>query len=183
MSRKWVKPWNHALALGHSESRHVTSHLPISECLPGEEAHGKYQWLSTQNPMPSSLKLLGNRRTALWLKQSLFTKKKRPRLLEESCNGHYNRTPDLGKCVMWWNTWDLARHTILDTKVLDRNVTWLTKHKDTSWHEHKVRRHLAPLVVVNTDKASWQANDRRRVRNRSDLKKTKMAILGLRTSP
>ena len=48
------------------------------------------------------------------------------------CNGHYNRTPDLGKCGMWWNVWDLARHTILDTKVLDRNVTWLTKHKDTS---------------------------------------------------
>ena len=48
------------------------------------------------------------------------------------CNGHYNRTPDLGKCGMWWNTWDLARHSILDAKVLDRNVTWLTKHKDTS---------------------------------------------------
>ena len=48
------------------------------------------------------------------------------------CNGHYNRTPDLGKCVMWGNAWDLARHTILDVKVLDRNVTWLTKHKDTS---------------------------------------------------
>ena len=30
------------------------------------------------------------------------------------CNGHYNRTPDLGKCVMWWNVWDLAVHTILD---------------------------------------------------------------------
>ena len=40
--------------------------------------------------------------------------------------------PDLGKCVMWWNTWDLARHSILDMKVLDRYVTWLTKHKDTS---------------------------------------------------
>ena len=51
---------------------------------------------------------------------------------EVACNGHYNRTPDLGKYVMWWNTWDLARHTILDAKVLDRNVTWLTKHKDTS---------------------------------------------------
>ena len=48
------------------------------------------------------------------------------------CNGHYNRTPDLGKYGMWWNTWDLARHTMLDAKVLDRNVTWLTKHKDTS---------------------------------------------------
>ena len=48
------------------------------------------------------------------------------------CNGHYNRTPDLGKCGMWWNVWDLARHTILDAKVLDRIVTWLTKHKDTS---------------------------------------------------
>ena len=47
------------------------------------------------------------------------------------CNGHYNRTPDLGKYGMWWNSWDLARHTILGTKVLDRNVTWLTKHKDT----------------------------------------------------
>ena len=48
-----------------------------------------------------------------------------------ACNGHYNRTPDLGKCRMWWNTWDLAKRTILDAKVLDRNVTWLTKHKDT----------------------------------------------------
>ena len=48
------------------------------------------------------------------------------------CNGHYNRMPDLGKCGVWGNTWDLARHTILDTKVLDRNITWLTKHKDTS---------------------------------------------------
>ena len=48
------------------------------------------------------------------------------------CNGHYNRTPDLGKCVMWWNVWDLAMHTILDAKVLDHNVTWLTKHKDAS---------------------------------------------------
>ena len=80
-----------------------------------------------------------------------------------NCNGHYNRTPDLGKCVMWWNAWDLARHTILDAKVLDCNVTWLTKHKDTSWYEHKVRRHLAPLVVMDTDKASWQVNERRRM--------------------
>ena len=52
--------------------------------------------------------------------------------LKAACNGHYNRTPDLGKCGMWWNAWDLAGHTILDTKVLDRNVTWFTKHKDTS---------------------------------------------------
>ena len=52
--------------------------------------------------------------------------------VEAKCNGHYNRTPDLGKYVRWWNTWDLARYSILDTKVLDRNVTWLTKHKDTS---------------------------------------------------
>ena len=52
--------------------------------------------------------------------------------LPHICNGHYNRTPDLGKYVMWWNTWDLARYTILDAKVLDRNITWLTKHKDTS---------------------------------------------------
>ena len=48
------------------------------------------------------------------------------------CNSHYNRMPDLGKYVMWGNMWDLARHTILDSMVLDRNVTWLTKHKDTS---------------------------------------------------
>ena len=47
------------------------------------------------------------------------------------CYGHYNRTPDLGKCEMWWNAWDLAGYTILDTKVLDRNVTWLSEHKDT----------------------------------------------------
>ena len=48
------------------------------------------------------------------------------------CNGHYNRKPDLGKYGAWWNTGDLARHSILDAEVLDRNVTWLTKHKDTS---------------------------------------------------
>ena len=52
--------------------------------------------------------------------------------LKPDCNGHYNRTPDLGRCGTWWNVWDLARHTILDTKILDRNVTWLTQHKDTS---------------------------------------------------
>ena len=44
----------------------------------------------------------------------------------EGCNGHYNCTPDLGECVRWWNTWDLAMYAILDPKVLDRNVTWLT---------------------------------------------------------
>ena len=32
---------------------------------------------------------------------------------------------------MWWNVWDLAMHTILDAKVLDCNITWMTKHKDT----------------------------------------------------
>ena len=52
--------------------------------------------------------------------------------MHQHCNGHYNRTPDLGKYRMWWNAWDLARLLILDAKVLDRNVTWLTKHKDTS---------------------------------------------------
>ena len=51
---------------------------------------------------------------------------------DQSCNGHYNHTPDLGKWVRWWNTRDLARYTILDAKALDCNVTWLTKHKDTS---------------------------------------------------
>ena len=65
---------------------------------------------------------------------------------------------------MWWNKWDLAKYSILDAKVLDRNITWLTKHKDTSGYKHKVWKHLAPLVVMNTDKASWQANERRRVR-------------------
>ena len=59
--------------------------------------------------------------------------------------------------------WDLAMHTILDAKVLDRNVTWLTKHKDTSRYERKVQRHLASLVVADTNKASWQANDRGRI--------------------
>ena len=53
-------------------------------------------------------------------------------VLDGMCNGHYNRTPDLGKCGVWRNVWDLARYSILDAKVLDRNVTWLTKHKDTS---------------------------------------------------
>ena len=64
------------------------------------------------------------------------------------------------------NLWDLARQLVLDAMVLDRNVTWLTKHKDTSGYEHKVRRHLAPLVVTSTDKASWQVNDRGRERKR-----------------
>ena len=27
----------------------------------------------------------------------------------DDCNGHYNRTPDLGNGRMWWNMWDLAR--------------------------------------------------------------------------
>ena len=67
--------------------------------------------------------------------------------------------PDLGKCVVWWDNVGLSKYSILDAKVLDRDVTWLTKHKDTSWYEHKVRRHLAPLVVMVTDKASWQADD------------------------
>ena len=48
------------------------------------------------------------------------------------CNGHYNRTPDVGNWWMGRNVWDLARQPILDAKVLDWNVTWLTKHKDTS---------------------------------------------------
>ena len=48
------------------------------------------------------------------------------------CNGHYNRKPDLGDWESWWNTWDLASLSILDAKVLDRNVTWLSRHKDTS---------------------------------------------------
>ena len=77
------------------------------------------------------------------------------------CNGHYNRTPDLGKCVKWWNAWDLARHTILDVKVLDRNVSWLTKHKDTLDTSTRCEDTWLPLVVVDTDKASWQANERR----------------------
>ena len=64
------------------------------------------------------------------------------------------------------NTWDLARYAVLDAKVLDRIITWLTKHKDTSGYEHKVRRHLARLVVIDTNKASWQANERRRDRMR-----------------
>ena len=51
---------------------------------------------------------------------------------EDFCNGHYNRTPDLGKWVMRWDNVGLSKYTILDTKVLDRNVTWPVKHKDTS---------------------------------------------------
>ena len=35
------------------------------------------------------------------------------------CNGHYNCTPDLGKCGIWQSTWDLAKQSILDAKVLD----------------------------------------------------------------
>ena len=45
---------------------------------------------------------------------------------EAWCDGHYNRMPDLGKCGTWWNVWDLAMQPILDTEVLDRDVTWLT---------------------------------------------------------
>ena len=52
-------------------------------------------------------------------------------MFNAECNGHYNRTPDLGKWRIWWDKWDLARYPILDAKVLDRNVTWLTEHKDT----------------------------------------------------
>ena len=50
---------------------------------------------------------------------------------EHVCNGHYNRKPDLGGRESWWNTWDLASLSILDAKVLDRNVTWLIGHKNT----------------------------------------------------
>ena len=92
-------------------------------------------------------------------------------ILCRRCNGHYNRTPDLGRWVMWWDNVGLSKYTILDAKVLDRNVTWLTKHKDTSWYEHKVRRHLAPFVVVNTDKASWQANDKDELGSSSDWRR------------
>ena len=38
---------------------------------------------------------------------------------------------------------------------------------------------LGSPCSMNTDKASWQANERRRVEDSSDLKKTKMAILVL----
>ena len=77
----------------------------------------------------------------------------------------------------------LSKYTILDTKVLDRNVTWLTKHKDPSWYEHKVRRHLAPLVVMDTDKASWRANERRRDRMQVVIEEDQDGDPGLRTSP
>ena len=28
---------------------------------------------------------------------------------QSGCNGHYNRTPDLGKWAMWWNVVGLSR--------------------------------------------------------------------------
>ena len=46
-----------------------------------------------------------------------------------------------------------------------------------------MRRHLAPLVVMNTDKASWQANDRRRDRNQVVIEEDQDGDPGLRTSP
>ena len=99
-------------------------------------------------PVPWNVPMLLLWREARRLAQMAAICRIRPQSVAEcyNCNGHYNRTPDLGKCGMWWNAWDLAKHTILDTKVLDRNVTWLTRHKDTSWYEHKVRRHLTLLV-------------------------------------
>ena len=65
---------------------------------------------------------------------------------------------------MWWNVWDLAKQSILDTKVLDRNVTWLTKHKDTLDTSTGCKDTWLLFVVTDTNKASWQANDRRRVK-------------------
>ena len=64
---------------------------------------------------------------------------------------------------MWWNVWDLARQLILDAQVLDRNVTWLTKHKDTLDASTRCEDTWLLLYVTDANKASWQANDRRRV--------------------
>ena len=73
--------------------------------------------------------------------------------------------------------WDLAKLLILDTKVLDRNVTWLTKHKDTPWHEHKVRRHLAPFVVMNTDKALGERMKEDELEDSSDWRRPRWRSL------
>ena len=70
------------------------------------------------------------------------------------CNGHYNRTPDLGKCEMWWNTWDLARHTILDTKVLDcyDRTTSLTQTRRTaSFISPFYSLHRSPCTIRSGD--------------------------------
>ena len=46
-----------------------------------------------------------------------------------------------------------------------------------------MRRHLAPLVVMGTDKASWQANDMRQERKRVVIEEDQDGDPGLRTSP
>ena len=51
--------------------------------------------------------------TAMWEEDNGFVYYK-GKLYVPNCNGHYNRMPDLGKSVMWWNMWDLARQPILD---------------------------------------------------------------------
>ena len=33
---------------------------------------------------------------------------------ERLCNGHYNRTPDLGKWVKWWNGVTFELNALLD---------------------------------------------------------------------
>ena len=45
-----------------------------------------------------------------------------------------------------------------------------------------MRRHLAPLVVMSTDKASWQANDMRRERKQVVIEEDQDGDPGLRTS-
>ena len=61
-----------------------------------------------------------------------------------------------------WQNGDLAG--MIDTRHEGtRSVTslGLLNTRTLSEHKHKMRGYLAPLVSINTDKASWKANDRR----------------------
>ena len=46
-----------------------------------------------------------------------------------------------------------------------------------------MRRHLTPLVVLNTDKASWQANDRKQDEKTVVIEEDQDGDPGLHTSP
>ena len=46
-----------------------------------------------------------------------------------------------------------------------------------------MQRYLAPLVVMSTDKAFWQANDRRQDRRQVVIEEDQDGDPGLRTSP
>ena len=85
---------------------------------------------------------------------------------------------------MWRRMWDLAGYSILDAKVLDcschlADVSTRTL-RDTST---RCEDTWLPLVVVDTDKASWQADDRRRVWKIVVIEEDQDGDPGLHTSP